>query len=341
MTDETVPPAPPPSDPPPSGSLGPDPVFVEWDRDTDKVPRVAVNEPVKPSLIAVDPWMLPSLLVNPPGFTVCNTNSAIVEWYARQPTPPRRRGTFNAATIQSFTDWLKNNTTDTAPVFAAGSETLSENWAEPELALIGIGNYSSGMDPQWHDLKAVYHFPVTAAWIAWCNGNACWMTQAQFAEFMEEHLYEVSEPLSGEPLSEAVTRMIESLGGTKSVGSPSQMFEVAHGVAITMTDSVEVEVNRSSGERVLKFTEQHTGKGGRPLAIPRFFYIRLPIFHGEAPQLIGVLLRYKNAGGGCVQWSYELFAPELVVQQAFEQAAQVVIDAGRTLYYGSPDLPGN
>jgi hypothetical protein len=266
--------------------------------------------------------------------------SALVAAFEKtQATPYRRRGIYKAADIKSLLDWMSAHCDKDAPVFGEGAENLAKDWKAPKLAIVGIGNYSNTTSPAWHDFGVRYDFPVTLAWTKWVARNGEVMDQAKFAEFVEEHLYEFSEPLRGENIGEACTRMIEALGGSKHVGSPSKMYEMARGVALTVSEKVQVSLDRSTGEAALQFSEEHTGKGGRPVAIPKFFYIRVPIFFGAEPALVGALLRYRNAGGGSVVWSYELFAPDLVVKAAFDKVCDIVRNAHRTLYLGTADKP--
>ena len=274
------------------------------------------------------------------GREVRSAADLVTAFEATQPLPYRRRGVYKAASILSLLSWMSKNVGDDAPVFGEGAENLAADWKAPKLALIGIGNYSDKDKPAWHDFAVRYDFPVTLAWRKWVESNGETMTQGDFAEFVEEHLYEFSEPLAREDIGEAATRMIEALGGKKLVGSPQKMYELARGVAITVKEKVEVTLDRSTGEASLQFSEEHSGAGGRPVGIPKFFWIRVPIFFGEEPSLGGVLLRYRNAGGGQVVWSYELFAPDLVVKAAFEKAGEVV-KTGRPgqLFRGTPDKP--
>lgn len=296
-------------------ALGTEIEIIKTDRDKD-VPFVVIDE----------------------GRKLVDAASLVRAFEVTQPTPYRRRGTYVAADIASLLRWMNTHCAEDAPVFAQGAERLASEWATPKLSLAGLGNYSSHAAVAWHDFGVRYDFPVTKAWNAWCAKSGEWLRQADFSEFVEAHLYEFSEPAKGEALGEAVTRMIEALGGTKMVGTPGKMYEVANGVKITATEKVEVALDRSTGEAALKFTEEHTGTGGRPVSIPKFFYIRVPIFFGEAPTLVGALLRYRNAGGGNVNWSYELFAPDLTVKAAFDKACAAV-SGERVLFMGSPDMP--
>ncbi|HEY4355989.1 MAG TPA: DUF2303 family protein [Acidobacteriaceae bacterium] len=304
-----------------------------------EVPRIAVAEIAKPIIMGL-PELLKTgaVLVTPPNYSVTDLKRYFDQHQEAQPTPPRRRGTYIAADIDSLLSWMTAHCDEEAPVFAVGAEHLAATWTKPNLALVGIGNYSHREDARWHDFVGLYRFPVTLAWTQWSENNGEWMSQGEFSEFVEKHLYEFSEPMAKEKLPESCTRMIEALGGTKSVGTPGKMYEVSNGIKIMVSEQVEVELDRATGEQTLKFSEAHTGKGGRPVAIPKFFFIRLPIFFGEDASLVGVLLRYRNKGGGRVEWSYELFAPDLTVKDAFDKACEVVRTV-RTLYMGTPDRP--
>lgn len=302
--------------------------------------RVAVQDVPRPQTVSVYPGCV---LVAPPGHTIHSVTEALEQAEQALPRPSRRRGIYQAANVNSLMRWMRDHCPKDAPVFATGAEKLAEEWKSPDLTLVGMGNYSKGDQAEWHDFGVQYTFPVTKAWKEWAAASKRWMSQAEFSEFVEGHLYEFSAPESKEFLSEATTRMIEALGGAKSaVASPNKMYELANGIKILVKEQVEVSLDRASGEASLHFTEEHAGKGGRPIAIPKFFYIRLPIFFGEYSSLIGVLLRYRNAGGGQVTWQYELFAPDLVVKDAFDKACGGVVTTpygARTLYMGTPDYP--
>jgi uncharacterized protein YfdQ (DUF2303 family) len=302
------------------------------------VPRVATNAVQEPHTLCLDDIRHPHVVMLPEGYHHHDTQNQIENFERVLPAPRRRRGVYKAASVESFLRWMNDNVHIHAPVFARGAENLATKWSSPDLALIGMGNYSTVLEPQWHDFYAEFSFPVTQNWRAWTASHKQWMSHADFAEFIEGHLYEFSSPLENEPLSEAVTRMIEALGGSGKVATPSAMYALSEGVALTVSESVEVKASRSSGEMTLQFTEEHKGASGRPVTIPKFFYIRVPIFFGEKPSLVGALLRYRNAGGGSVTWQYELFAPDLVVKEAFDKAVDVVTDNFRTVYLGSPDL---
>lgn len=311
----------------------------------ESVPRVAVNEQLKPSFFGIPKHgddKVP-VLVLPEGFTLHGVQSHIDAFEKTQDAPYRRRGTYVAADIASLVAWMEAHTDDSAPVFGSGLESLNGQWRNPKLALIGIGNYSDGKEnPDWHDFRTRYDFPVSDAWKTWASahsepGAEKWMPQPDFAEFIEDRLHDISSPLRNEELSEAVTRFLEANKGVDAA-SPTRLFELSRGLKVMSESKVEMKVNLQSGETEMQYSEEHTGTGGRPLKIPGLFYIRIPVFFGQAPTLIGVRLRYR-AGGGIVKWSCALFAPDMIVADEFKKACEFARVANRTVYLGTPDQP--
>lgn len=270
--------------------------------------------------------------------------SVVQEFEKTQAQPYRRRGIYQAASVDSLLRWMHAHTDDDAPVFGVGLESLNGEWRQPKLALVGIGNYSDGKTAAWHDYGARYDFPVSHAWTVWASGHTeegdpkpKWFTQADFAEFIEARIHELSSPLRGEVLSEAVTRFLEA-SAKKDHATPAEMFKISRELKLMSDEKIEAKIDLTSGETQMQYSAEHTGPGGRPVKIPSLFYIRIPVFFGQDPVLIGVKLRYR-AGGGQVVWSYSLFAPDMVVADEFEKACETVKNSKHPLYLGSPDKP--
>lgn len=259
-----------------------------------------------------------------------------------QGSPYRRRGTYLAADVPSFLDWMAHNAPEESPVFGAGLEALGGEWRKPKLALIGIANYSDKKNGAWHDLRARYEFTVSDSWTVWAAHHSepdkpDWFDQGEFAEFVEERIYDITTPLRNERLSEAVTRFLEANKGADHA-SPSDLFKLSRDLKVRVDQRVEAKLNTQSGEAELQYTEEHTAAGGRPLKVPALFYVRIPVFFGQEPVLIGVKLRYRVAGGKVV-WAYSLFAPDMIVADEFKKACDVVRKAPWQVYLGTPDSP--
>lgn len=301
----------------------------------------AVQEVMKPIMFApMPPEDGMAFIAVPKDFRLEGITALIDAHEKTLPSPTRRRGTYQAADVVSLIAWLTANAPG-APVFAEGLEKITGAWRKPGLALIGIGNYSGKSSADWHDFSGRYDFPVSEAWIAWAGVHAVWKKQGEFAEFIEDRLYDLSQPKSNEKLSEQVERFLEH---TKAEGkgsgwaTPSALVELSRGLKLTVNSEVEQKVNLQSGEVTLAYSEEHKGQGGRPVKVPAMFFIRIPVFFGTPDVLIGVRLRYRKDGPQ-VQFQATLFAPDLIVEAAFMQVCGEIRTAKFPLYLGSPDRP--
>lgn len=264
----------------------------------------------------------------------------VQEFEKTQPAPYRRSGIYMAASVASLLKWMDEHTPTNAPVFGVGLEKLNGEWRNPKLSLIGIGNYSNADKAEWHDFYTRYNFPVSYPWTIWAAGHSDddkpkWLDQGEFAEFIENRIHELSSPARNEDLSEAVTRFLEA-SGKKDAATPAEMFKISRELKLLSDEKIETKLDLQSGETRLQYSAEHTGPGGHPVKIPSLFYIRIPVFFGQEPVLIGVKLRYRAAGGQ-VRWCYSLFAPDIVVADEFEKACDDVSKTQRPLYLGQPD----
>jgi len=313
------------------------------------VPRVAVNEQLKPKFMFLRTQgaaQLP-LVALPPNFKLESAQAHVEAFEKTQLVPYRRRGTYVAADVPSLLRWMDSEAATDSPVFAAGLETLGGEWRNPKLSLIGIANYSVAETADWHDLQVKYDFPVSFQWATWAKhhspdprGETVWFKQADFAEFVEDHIHEIDVQKSDEDPGEAVWRFIEANGGKKEdYATPAELFRISRELKLYAASKCEVKFDLQTGEHKVQYSEEHTGPGGRALKLPSLFFIRIPVFFGQSPVLIGVKLRYRNAGQGAVVFSYSLFAPEVVVADEFKRACEQVKHEGRTVYLGTPDRP--
>ena len=74
------------------------------------------------------------------------------------------------------------------------------------------------------------------------------------------------------------------------------MLELSRNLEIYSQESYRQKNKRSSDETELKFTSQHVDAGGKPIKIPDFFVIQLPLFDGGISERVLVRLRYRPTG---------------------------------------------
>lgn len=311
------------------------------DEDTANDAPVSLNlvpqEVLKTEEFAADSSAMPLFAV-PKDRVLVNAIDHIKAYEKAGLTPLRRRGVYKAADVESLRNWLAAHG-KSAPIFAAGLESLGDNWRMPKLSLVAIANYSAdGAKPAWHDFRGEYNFPVSDPWAKWGKIHEQWITQEAFANLIDNHIHELTMVREGEELSEAVTRFLEVAATENRVNraaTPSELFQLSRSLEIYSDVKFESKINQATGERMLVHSVEQKGAGGQPLVIPAMFYIRIPVFFGERASLIGVRLRTR-APGGSVSFQCSLFAPELIVRDSFMNIAHDLGDE-HSVYLGSPD----
>lgn len=220
-----------------------------------------------------------------------------------------------------------------------------------------------------HQAKIVRHslhypFPLSQEWKTWWANDAeqraekrekPYFTQAEFAEFLEDHandlidppdflhaLFDSTEPdLSAEQkkkteadlmLEQLATRMHTNFGNARDITALAQGLKVF--VEHTIVDKPDIK----SGMTEMTFVEVQKNEKGEKLKIPGLFLIAIPVFQNGAAYRMAVRLRYRVAQGKVV-WFYQLHRPRETFKHAFDGAAQQVIEETKLpLYRGQAKL---
>jgi uncharacterized protein YfdQ (DUF2303 family) len=166
----------------------------------------------------------------------------------------------------------------------------------------------------WRDHRAVLTLRKTDEWADWRRADRQWMDQTAFASFLEDHVDDIHDPVAADMLELAST--------------------------FTATENVEfrsaVRLQDGSGElRYVSDIEAGAGTSG-DLTVPQVFTLLIRPFEGANPREVRARLRWR-INKGSLAIGYQLIAPERVVQEAFEQVADVVHDAtGLSIWAGNP-----
>ena len=247
-----------------------------------------------------------------------SAKSLIDEWRSR---PERRRGSISVSSIDSFVQLVNRDSDENSVIFA-------DNGEKPRLVAVLNFHETAGEVPanvaavvpalpRFCDDRIVYPFPLSEEWETWTgnNGEEHKMSQADFAEFIEDQLFDIAEPGS----AGATTAAWAERMGIKLAG-PAELMRVSRGLAIRVEETVRNVIKRDSGECELMFTVEHKDVAdGAPVRVPPAFHIRIPILRGEGDYSIPVRLRYR-AGGGKISWFYEMRRPELFLLDAVNEA---------------------
>lgn len=126
-------------------------------------------------------------------------------------------------------------------------------------------------DYGWGDYRITLNLRTDEEWTAWSGRSGKLSTQADLAEFLEQHGSAITSPPAADivelTLSFAATRSVEFESGTRT----------------------------ASGETTLVYRETVEAKAGRAgrLTIPDRFSLALPVYDGAVPIAVTALLRYR------------------------------------------------
>lgn len=245
-------------------------------------------------------------------------------------SPTRRKGTATFTRVDSFIEHVNRFKDEDSAIFA------NEDPKAPRLTAVLDYHVAGGFDkdPRHGTHRSAYAFPLSPEWTAWFGKNAEAMSMVSFAAFLEDHIVDVlQEPGT---LGEAADAFVKATGG--KFATPSKLIEIARGLQVNEKSVVKEARNLSSGEAEIVFDVEHTGADGKPLKLPNLFVIAIPVFK-RSPVVYRLIarLRYRKTGEGLVFW-FELWRPDLVFTDAFEEAVEEVrTKTELPVFLGSPE----
>lgn len=243
--------------------------------------------------------------------------TAIIEKYA--PTPLRRKGITTLARLHSYIDFTNRYKNEDSIVLVEGK--VSKNTIQATALTIFNADPAGGdqLKAGHGDFKCDYKFPVSKELNAFVAKNGVTMAQGEFAMFLEDHISDMSSPSF--MVEEDRNLIVRCLGGAGA--DPINMLELARGLEVRVTETVTNQQRLASGEMSFKFSTEHSGVDGKPLNIPVWFLIRVPLFEGGAPIDIPARLRYR-VKEGIVTWFYELYRMNEAFDRAFDDAVSFI-----------------
>lgn len=188
--------------------------------------------------------------------------------------------------------------------------------------------------------RAHYAFPLSVEWQAWFGKNEKPMSMAEFAQFLETHIVDVSDDAVS-AWSEQAQAFAKANRATtpEAIATPTRLVDLSLKFRIYETAESCEAVNLTSGETQLTFVSEHKQADGKPVDFPKLFSIVIPIF-ARSPIYYRIIarLRYRLANGKPVFW-FELWRPDLTFEQAFNEALeQVEEETSLPIFAGSPEV---
>jgi uncharacterized protein YfdQ (DUF2303 family) len=223
------------------------------------------------------------VIVLPEGDTQILKLEDIEPWLER---PKRKRGLFKFEDVDSFIRYFNEHKTEDSRIFA----TIRDNAVQFEGELDFHGD-----KPEFREHKCSVALSPTLEWKIWTDNNKKQMTQAQFAQFLEDNADLFSEP-KGTDLLE----LVQTLEGKSHVN---------------ITQAVKLQ----NGAVKLNFTEDVELRGGatseKPgdMVVPNKFKVSITPFVGVGYYSMEARLRYRIADRKISFW-YETVAAHLVIR---------------------------
>lgn len=290
---------------------------------------------------------LVQVLVHGEGLETLNINEYLDPL---RPRPRRRKGIAKMDRLESLIAHTRRFSDKDSVIFAdatptAPSITAVLNYHEAAL-IAGKSDPATGEVmpaliadcplPRFGDHRGVYQFPLSDEWKAWLGGNEVVMSQAEFAEFLEDRILDVlPPPQSDDESAKALREIAATLNG--SFATAAKLMELSRGLAINIDARVKNAQTLASGEVSLQYEETHNDSKGQPISVPSLFVIGIPVFAFGEVYRIAVRLRYR-VGGGAIKWFYSLYRIDRVLNHAVEEAAfRVADETGLPLLFGKPE----
>lgn len=165
-----------------------------------------------------------------------------------------------------------------------------------------IDYHGTDATPHWCSHTAIYACPNSPEWTIWSGSDGKKMSQAEFAEFIENNYPDITKPAHADML-----QVSTNLQAKKSVD---------------FSQSTRLD----NGQSQLTYQEKVTGsvetKAGS-MKVPDEFELVLPVFLGGPPYKVTARLRYRIGEGRLAIW-YDLHRPQKVVQAATQKVTEAI-----------------
>lgn len=266
-----------------------------------------------------------AVVVIPKGREIRSLKPLLDEYLAK---PERRRGTVTLHTQTSLIAIIKRFATPSTAIFAKPDAKAP--------TIVAVFDYYpvSGKteDTDWLGHRASFSPPLSDEWTKWIAKNGTFMTQPDFAAFLEERIQNVIVPNFDDPKLKTYADLVQG-----TFAEPSQLVALSRNLEVNVDSKVKSAVRLASGEISLSYSEAHQDGEGQPIKVPNLFQVCIPVFYAGTFYRIGAHLRYRVGASG-VAWAYQLVQPEVVFKDAFEGlAGEVEKGAEVPLYFGTPE----
>lgn len=226
--------------------------------------------------------------------------------------PTRKRGTVNVRDADSFIAIVNSEGASGTRLFRA---------VHPRPQFVAVINDHAESGPGWGDYRIVYDCPLSPEWVTWQQKNKATMSQADFAQFIEDNLPDIVSP-----------------PGSK-MPDGARMLEVSRTLQAKKKVAFASGIRLSNGETQFAYEEKVDGTAGAKgqFMVPEAFVIGVPVFEGGPSYAVTARLRYRIADGGALAMWFDLERPHKIVEDAVAELNKAIEAAtARTTLNGTP-----
>ncbi|MFB7228481.1 DUF2303 family protein [Streptomyces fimicarius] len=207
--------------------------------------------------------------------------------------PARKSGTTVVRDVDSFLEYFDKH-----------GDNYSEVYADVESRTItAVLDAHTAHDARWSGHRLELRLRATSAWKAWMGSDNELMSQAMFAEFIEDNLVDLVEP------------------------NAATMLELAQSFEATTSAEFQSSQRLDSGQRRFSFVEDVQAKAGAKgdIVIPATLTLALRPFEGCEAYKVTARFRYRlDRQKGELRLGFKIERPEDTLAAAFEDIRTLV-----------------
>lgn len=243
--------------------------------------------------------------------------------------PERRAGTTPIHDLDTFITFVNRQKAMASSVLFANADRSAPKFA-------AVFDYHD-TEPGWRQDRAVYAPQLSEDWKFWHLRNGHPMSQAAFAELLDDRILDVVPPPTAKSDDPGDRRIMDlaSLANAKFADA-AKLVELGRSFAVHATEKVAMAQNLATGEVAMSYENAHGNAAGK-VDVPGMFCIAIPVFQNGDMYRVLVRLRYRLKEG-VVSWFYQLHRTDQIFDDAFKTAALAAKGAtGLPLFYGTPE----
>lgn len=256
------------------------------------------------------------------------------------PGPRRLLAKEEAETLEGFISLVQRH---------GGANTAISATLRPTPKMVAYIDYhvaSSGQGPEARRLlhQVPYDFPYSERMQAWLNAGNGWKSKRDFLNFVQERIADIVSPYEVEAAADSVTRKeFEGVLRARGVGAfereeakletlfgtPEHLVTGARAMGAISAEEYD-EVESGLGEVEIKWRK--ADKTTNAEKVREFYLVEIPVFEGEAPQVLPARLR-ASVEKGALFLRLELIGLRTVIERSFEAACiKVGAETGMPVY---------